>query len=165
MIFAGLCSGMTRLLRMLRTPYTRSLEDEIARLRIENRALLNSILGIAGMPPLPLETKIARERRRASTATTKAGTAALGGDVAAASSVKSASDARSTISAPQTPAGQGIALPVNAPTRRRSWQQINRILEIEESRRLANRDNSDAMRHGNGSSSLDLDGEAASPLL
>ena len=28
-------------------------DGEIARLRAENRALLNSILGIAGLPPLP----------------------------------------------------------------------------------------------------------------
>src|ERR1700677_517238 len=33
------------------TRYTRALEAEVARLRAENRALLNSILGIAGVPP------------------------------------------------------------------------------------------------------------------
>ena len=39
--------------RITTTRYTRALEAEVARLRAENRALLNSILGIAGVPPLP----------------------------------------------------------------------------------------------------------------
>src|ERR1700689_5908061 len=34
------------------TRYTRALEAEVARLLAENRALLNSILGIAGVPPI-----------------------------------------------------------------------------------------------------------------
>ena len=33
--------------------YTRTLEDEVERLRAENRALLNSLLGTAGFPPIP----------------------------------------------------------------------------------------------------------------
>ncbi len=33
--------------------YTRTLEDEVERLRTENRALLNSLLGTAGFPPVP----------------------------------------------------------------------------------------------------------------
>ncbi len=35
----------------LRTRYTRVLEDEVARLRAENRALMNSILGGADIQP------------------------------------------------------------------------------------------------------------------
>src|SRR6202451_259789 len=38
--------------RITATRYTRALEAEVARLRAENRALLNSILGIAGVPPI-----------------------------------------------------------------------------------------------------------------
>ena len=34
--------------------YTRTLEDEVERLRAENRALLNSLLGAAGFPPIHL---------------------------------------------------------------------------------------------------------------
>jgi len=34
--------------------YVRALEDEVARLRAENRALLNSLLGTAGIPPLEI---------------------------------------------------------------------------------------------------------------
>ena len=36
----------------LRGRYVRVLEDEVARLRAENRALLNSLLGTVGVPPL-----------------------------------------------------------------------------------------------------------------
>jgi hypothetical protein len=38
--------------RVSSTKYTRALEADVARLRAENRALLNSILGIAGVPPV-----------------------------------------------------------------------------------------------------------------
>jgi hypothetical protein len=34
--------------------YVRMLEEEVARLRAENRALLNSLLGTAGIPPLEI---------------------------------------------------------------------------------------------------------------
>ena len=37
-----------------REKYVRALEDEVARLRAENRALLNSLLGTAGIPPLEI---------------------------------------------------------------------------------------------------------------
>jgi hypothetical protein len=36
----------------VRGRYVRALEDDVARLRAENRALLNSLLGTAGFPPL-----------------------------------------------------------------------------------------------------------------
>jgi len=73
-----------------RSRYTLSLEDEIARVRAENRALVDSILGIAGIPATKIEA-----------------------------------------APPLAPASAH---------RRRSWQQIGRMLEIEEARRLANRD-------------------------
>ena len=38
--------------RLLRSRYIRSLEEEVARLRAENRALTNSLLGTAGFPPI-----------------------------------------------------------------------------------------------------------------
>jgi len=41
-----------RIGKMLRRRYVVSLEDEVARLRAENRALLNSLLGTAGVPPI-----------------------------------------------------------------------------------------------------------------
>ena len=112
-----------RIKRSLTTRYTRSLEEEVIRLRNENRALVNSILSIAGLPPLRLDAEIARDNRR--------------------DGIASKADGPAPHS--PLPAGQGILLPANA-HRRRSWQQINRILEIEESRQFSDRDNSDAMR-------------------
>ena len=36
------------------------MEEEVARLRAENRALVNSLLGTAGFPPLSLEEEARR---------------------------------------------------------------------------------------------------------
>jgi hypothetical protein len=71
--------------------YTRALEEEVARLRAENRALVNSLLGTAGVPPLAIH---------------EAGT-------------------------PGSAEGK-VAVPA---VRRRSWQQIGRMLEMEDARR------------------------------
>jgi hypothetical protein len=38
--------------RLLQGPYVQLLEGEVARLRAENRALTNSLLGTAGFPPV-----------------------------------------------------------------------------------------------------------------
>jgi hypothetical protein len=38
--------------RFLKTRYVGMLEEEVGRLRGENRALLNSLLGTAGFPPV-----------------------------------------------------------------------------------------------------------------
>ena len=40
--------------RIFRTRYVVMLEEEVARLRGENRAMLNSLLGTAGFPPVEL---------------------------------------------------------------------------------------------------------------
>ena len=37
---------------LITSRYVRALEAEVERLRAENRALMNSILGIAGIPPV-----------------------------------------------------------------------------------------------------------------
>ena len=104
--------------------YTRSLEEEIARLRAENRALVNSILGVAGIPPLKLDAEVERELRA------------------------ERANARPAAAEPAAPApARAGALMSANPLRRRSWQQIGRMLEIEEARRVANRNNSDAMRN------------------
>jgi hypothetical protein len=52
--------GMTWLARHARSRYVRLLEEEVARLRAENRALVNSLLGTAGFPPLWLEEEARR---------------------------------------------------------------------------------------------------------
>jgi hypothetical protein len=41
--------------RQLRSRYVLLLEEETARLRAENRALVNSLLGTAGFPPISPE--------------------------------------------------------------------------------------------------------------
>jgi hypothetical protein len=55
--------------RCFRTGYVGMLEGEVARLRAENRALINSLLGTAGFPPVefaePLRpVELPRVRRR-----------------------------------------------------------------------------------------------------
>lgn len=91
------------------TRYTRSLEEEIARLRVENRALVNSILGVAGMPPL-----------RAAART-------------AASRVSRRENAVVAPEASTMPAPSSAEIPLRR-VRRRSWQQIGRALEIEDAK-------------------------------
>ena len=43
---------LERLRNLLRSRYVRTLEEEVSRLRAENRALMNSLLGTAGFPPV-----------------------------------------------------------------------------------------------------------------
>jgi hypothetical protein len=53
--------------RLFTSRYVSELEDEVIRLRAENRALLNSLLGTAGFPPLDsaeLTTAVPRSRKR-----------------------------------------------------------------------------------------------------
>ena len=89
------------------------LQAEVARLRAENRALLNSILGIAGVPPLPVVV------------------AAPGLPGAGAAPPESRHDLPADAT-PSSPKRNGI---VGVPMRRRSWQQINRMLEFESTKK------------------------------
>jgi hypothetical protein len=43
---------LEKLKQLLRSNYVRLLEEEVSRLRAENRALMNSLLGTAGFPPV-----------------------------------------------------------------------------------------------------------------
>jgi len=92
--------------------YERTLEAEVARLRAENRALLNSILGIAGVPPIsvPLESESGLVRRS-----------------------DEGSDSHRALRKPAVKSSQGIQ--ATTPMRRRSWQQINRELEFESAKK------------------------------
>ena len=81
---------------------------EIARLRGENRALLNSILGIAGVPPV----------------------AASLDDLAATQS-QNATPPPAAHTANHSRPRANATPHVAAPTRRRSWPQIHRLLEFE----------------------------------
>jgi hypothetical protein len=124
----------------------RALESEIARLRAENRALLNSILGIAGMKPLPPDvnftTPAATAGHSGSSPQPRAADRPLPTPTASSSSadVPSAppqrqSETRNGSSQPSqspTAAGRQLHAP---PHRRRSWHQINRMLEIQSARK------------------------------
>ncbi|HEV2287413.1 MAG TPA: hypothetical protein VGR81_00510 [Candidatus Acidoferrales bacterium] len=108
-IAAGLRS---RAARRPRVSYVRALEDEVARLRAENRALVNSILGVAGIPPIRSASVAARIN-------TGHDENNIHGFVATAVRPAAAnSDGNSHA----------------APLRRRSWHQIGRALEIEDLR-------------------------------
>lgn len=146
------------IMRIFTSRYTQSLEDEVIRLREENRALINSVLSVAGLPPLRLEAEIGRERHRTEIAAKKRAPAAdaergargtFGTIIPPARSTKPVRPSVNLEETDPTPSPQlteqGIMLPAN-PHRRRSWQQINRILEIEETRQMMNRDNSESMK-------------------
>src|SRR6266481_1523881 len=51
---------LTWLMRHGRSRYVRMMEEEVARLRAENRALVNSLLGTAGFPPIALDNDLRR---------------------------------------------------------------------------------------------------------
>lgn len=57
-----------QLIRRFRSRYVRLLEEDVARLRAENRALVNSLLGTAGFPPVDFPAakpeEVPRVRRR-----------------------------------------------------------------------------------------------------
>ena len=95
------------------TKYTRSLEIEVARLRAENLALLNSILGVAGVPPLRVDhagiDSVVRNRDH--------GEGRTRGAVAPESQA--------------APPRKSVGTPV----RRRSWPQIGRAFEADDASR------------------------------
>ncbi|HKF53142.1 MAG TPA: hypothetical protein VKB26_12585 [Candidatus Acidoferrales bacterium] len=118
----------------IRTRYTGALEAEIARLRAENRALVNSILGVAGIPPMraacrevvgsdfspDLASEMRNERKPGGPSTPNA------------ESLRSGAPYEGR---PYNVSGSAEREPSPAvPLRRRSWQQIGRALEIEDAR-------------------------------
>ncbi len=124
--------------RLSRANYTSALERDVARLRAENRALLNSILGIAGVPPIvvsaddPAATAVDFNLNKAASgggspieAERGAGKPVAVQNVGAAG----ASEIRKTASVER-----GMKS-VAAPLRRRSWHQVYRMLEIDAARK------------------------------
>jgi hypothetical protein len=128
--------------RITATRYTRGLEAEVGRLRAENRALLNSILGIAGVPPitvaLPADADVAQVFRPEDVLKPKGlackevsyinpsyrGTEASHADVPLENSARGLKRVRNKVP------GEGVT-----PMRRRSWHQIYRMLEIDSARK------------------------------
>jgi hypothetical protein len=104
--------------RLFNTKYSAILQAEVARLRAENRALLNSILGIAGVPLITIG----------------------GADPSGTPSVPPTLAAETKQNG--VPPGRGNSRPrakdavnVAAATRRRSWHQVYRMLEIDAARK------------------------------
>ena len=93
----------------------RGLEAEVARLRAENRALVNSIMGMAGIPPMGvLEVGDLRLDVGKPNADGISSSRAQGGHF------------RARIQ--RLPNEEKAVMPL----RRRSWQQIGRALEVED---------------------------------
>jgi hypothetical protein len=118
----------------LRTRYTRTLENEVARLRSENRALVNSILGVAGIPPMrALEagglTLEAEQKTEARFFGPRNGPQNDNPVVGAGLASRGRSPSSVRTSKQGTYENDSVA-----PLRRRSWQQIGRALEIEDIR-------------------------------
>jgi hypothetical protein len=123
--------------RLVATRYTGALEREVARLRQENRALLNSILGIAGVPPIVVaaDDPAARVAVSASLATgSPLKSTPPESEHVSGKPTTSASALTAAQIAKRPAGGQGIK-GVAAPMRRRSWHQIYRILEIDAARK------------------------------
>jgi len=127
--------------RITATRYTRTLEAEVARLRAENRALLNSILGIAGVPPIQVaasELKCDAAAAASGTEdapcgpqpTRQALTSAATDDTAPAVEARANGNRSGKAARLRKPNGVQVA-----PIRRRSWHQINRMLEFESARK------------------------------
>jgi hypothetical protein len=112
---------------------------EIDRLRAENRALMNSILGIAGMPPIPLPLFTAPSPAAGHSGSP---TPHSGGDESLSTPISSSphaaapSDPSSRQSGTRNDSHLSPSSPsarLAAPIRRRSWHQINRMLELQSS--------------------------------
>jgi hypothetical protein len=96
--------------------YTRALESEVVRLRAENRALVNSVMSVAGLPPLRLEANI------------QGATGQMNGNstYALARGLDEKGIVTGTKVGDQGTPELGVPL---VPVRRRSWQQVGRLLE------------------------------------
>jgi hypothetical protein len=125
--------------QLFRTNYMRALERAVARLRAENRALLSSILGIAGVPPIV----VSADDPAAAIAVDFLVDKAASGGSSSTEAESAAGKAVPVQSAPTAGASQvgkrvwaerGMKT-VAGPMRRRSWHQIYRMLEIDAARK------------------------------
>ncbi|MGD0403426.1 MAG: hypothetical protein ABSB66_09520 [Candidatus Acidiferrales bacterium] len=99
----------------------------MARLRAENRALLNSILGIAGVPPitvLPDSVSIGAQEARSLRLESDRGSGTAG-----------ATQVRLPVAKMKATDGKTQGANMVTPMRKRSWHQIYRMLEIDSARK------------------------------
>jgi hypothetical protein len=126
--------------RLVSTNYIRALEREVTRLRAENRALLNSILGIAGVPPIVVAAgdpaaPVAFELGLTTAAAQANGVAPLTSSDSEKSARFDGASALSVKRVGQRASAQRGVKGVAAPMRRRSWHQSYRMLEIDAARK------------------------------
>jgi hypothetical protein len=125
--------------RLFRANYTSALERDVARLRAENRALLNSILGIAGVPPIVVTADDPGALATVSRGVKKTAPSLAPGleiERGAGRSVTVDNATAANASPMRKPASNERGMKsVAAPMRRRSWHQIYRILEIDAARK------------------------------
>ncbi len=117
----------------------REMREEIARLRAENRALMNSILGIAGVPPVMVEDAAEADALRLRVGEPGvAGAKEMVGAPVGGVKARANRSAKVSGGAGRRPAGgvnrSGVAA-VPMPMRRKSWHQVNRMLEIDAARK------------------------------
>lgn len=125
--------------RVKSTRYARALEAELGRihaencrLRDENRALLNSILGIAGIPPV--YTNSPAEDPRSLLSPRAGSEAPASGPASPSHAAPVEMGAARGISANSARREKKLTT-VAVPLRRRSWHQVNRSLEFEAARK------------------------------
>jgi hypothetical protein len=125
--------------RLLRANYTSGLERDVARLRAENRALLNSILGIAGVPPIvvgaddPAASAVVGFGAEKTSSDSQPGPSVESGGSKSAGA-ENAAATRARAIGQREPIGRGMKS-VATPMRRRSWHQVYRMLEIDAARK------------------------------
>lgn len=117
----------------LRTRYTLALEDEVARLRAENRALINSILGVAGIPPMRSAAAMAGRSREGGFAGTRPASPGRRKGRPCVLETESAKVGAGEADAAAGSADAGAESPKRS-VRRRTWRQIGRAMEIEDAR-------------------------------
>lgn len=117
----------------VRTQYARALECEVARLRAENHALVNSILGVAGIPPMRMAIAARAVQGESVRHASHVGIRNLRGDWESASRQPDKSGPAGSFEA-QDKRELQTAGEIVAPLRKRSWQQIERAREIEDAR-------------------------------
>ncbi len=125
--------------RLFRANYTSVLEREVARLRAENRALLNSILGIAGVPPIVVSADDPAAAIAVDFNLNKAASGAGSPTEAERGAgkpvvVQSVAAAGTTLQRNRAGNDRGTKS-VAPPLRRRSWHQVYRMLEIDAARK------------------------------
>jgi hypothetical protein len=125
--------------RLVATNYTRALEREVARLRTENRALLNSILGIAGVPPIVVPADELAASVTVEFVTEKAAPNGVRAPETESDAGKRATAQNASLlsvrQVGQRASAERGMKSVAAPMRRRSWHQIYRMLEIDAARK------------------------------